>query len=165
MSKNKAVFLDRDGVINRLYPGNYVTRWEDFEFLGGVKEAIADLASTDFKIIIITNQSPINRGLMTEYELKVIHEHMVDAIVEAGGRIDSIYFCPHAPHEGCDCRKPEPGMFDRAISFHDIDARSSWFIGDFESDEEAAARVGLKFKLAEGDGGLRRAVDEILRDE
>ena len=161
---NKAVFLDRDGVINRLYLGNYVTKWEHFEFLEGAKDAIKDLAQTDFKIIIITNQSPINRGLMTEYELKVIHEHMVDAIREAGGRIDSIYFCPHAPHEECTCRKPEPGMFDQAIGFHDIDVKASWFIGDFESDEEAAARVGLNFKLAEGDGGLRKAVDEILNE-
>ncbi len=161
---NKAVFLDRDGVINRLNLGSYVTKWEQFEFLEGVKDAIKDLAATDFKIIMITNQSAINRGLMTEYELKVIHEHMVDAIVEAGGRIDSIYFCPHAPHEECTCRKPEPGMFDRAIEFHGIDVSNSWFIGDFESDEEAAARVGLKFKLAEGDGGLKKAVDELLNE-
>ncbi len=165
MSKNRAVFLDRDGVINRLHMGKYVTKWEEFEFLEGALDAVTALAASDFKIIVITNQSAINRGFITEYELEVIHEHMTDSIEKAGGRIDSIYHCPHAPHEECTCRKPEPGMFEKAIGNHDIDVTGSWFIGDFQSDEEAAARVGLKFKLAEGDGGLRRAVDEILNSK
>ena len=157
----KAVFLDRDGVINRLRAGSYITTWDKFEFLKGVKEAIALLSKSDYLIFIITNQSAINRGLMTEVALEVIHNNMLFEIEEAGGKIEKIYYCRHRPDEKCKCRKPETGLFEKANAEYDIDYANSWFVGDFESDREVAKRMGLKFILASGDEALIKAVDEI----
>lgn len=159
---DRAVFLDRDGVINRLRRGGYVTAWPMFEFLTGAREAIARLARTDFLIIVITNQSAINRGLLTEEGLEVIHNNMVFEIEQAGGRIDGIYHCPHHPDDKCKCRKPETGLFDRVKRDQEIDFSESWFVGDMESDRRVAERMGMSFILAEGDGGLERAVRTIL---
>jgi len=161
----KAVFLDRDGVINRLSMGNYITTWDRFEFLKGAKEAIARLSNSGYLVFIVTNQSAINRGLLTEAGLEVIHNNMLCEIEEAGGHIEKIYHCPHRPDEGCKCRKPETGLFDLANAEYDIDYPDSWFVGDFESDREVARRMGLKFILASGDGGLERAVEAILAND
>ena len=162
-SKQKAVFLDRDGVINRLELGKYTTSWEKFEFLDGVIPAIAKLNKAGFLVIIITNQSAINRGLMSTQELVEIHMRMLTEIEKGGASVDAIYYCPHAPDEGCDCRKPKVGMFNQVNGDYMIDYPNSWFVGDFESDREVAEKVGLKFILAKGDGGLRKAVDIILK--
>ena len=159
---DRAVFLDRDGVINRLNRGNYVVAWDMFEFLKGAKEAIARLSKSDYLVFIITNQSAINRGLLTESGLEVIHNNMLFEIEEAGGRIDGVHHCPHRPDEGCKCRKPETGLFDLVNAKFAIDYPNSWFVGDFESDRQVAERMGLRFILASGDGGLERAVEEIL---
>ena len=159
---DKTVFLDRDGVINVLRMGEYITNWDDFEFLEGALDAIKMLANTELKIIIITNQSAINRGLITEENLKKLHSRMVHSIQNSGGRIDAIYYCPHRPDENCDCRKPKTGLFELATNDFEIDLSNSWFIGDFKSDEEVAKKVGLNFILAEGPGGLKRAVESIL---
>lgn len=158
----RAIFLDRDGVINVLRLGQYVTKWDDFQFLEGALEAIQKIAKTEFLIIIITNQSPINRGFITEEELKQIHDQMVHTIQNSGGRIDAIYHCPHRPDETCKCRKPRTGLFEMAAKDFEIDFLNSWFIGDFKSDEEVAKKVGVNFMLAEGPGGLKRAIDKIL---
>lgn len=159
---DKAVFLDRDGVINRLIVDGYVTTWDEFIFNEGVIEAIKELNEAGFKVIIVTNQSGINRGIMTEQSLLDIHSRMVEEVEKAGAHIDGIYYCPHAPHEACGCRKPETGLFDQVNTDFEIDYSESWFIGDFESDRGVANKMGLKFKLAKGDGGLRRVVGEIL---
>lgn len=164
-SVSRAVFLDRDGVINRLVMRKYVTSWERFEFLDGVIESIARLADAGFLIIIITNQSAINRGQMTAADLEKIHERMMTEIENGGGRVDAIYHCPHTPEENCPCRKPETGMFDRVNQDFEIDYPNSWFVGDFDSDREVAEKMNLKFILAKGDGGLKKAVDEILESD
>ena len=158
----RAVFLDRDGVINRLHMGNYVTSWGMFEFLEGAKEGIARLAEAGYMIFIITNQSAINRGYLTPSGLEVIHNNMIYEIEEAGGKIEKVYHCPHRPDEGCKCRKPETGLFKKANAEYEIDYPNSWFVGDFESDREVAQKMGLKFIMAKGDGGLKKAVEEIL---
>jgi len=160
---DKAIFLDRDGVINRLKMGSYVTTWELFEFLEGVKEAIARLNKAGYLVIIITNQSAINRGLMTPDDLKVIHERMLGELESAGARVHAVYHCPHSPEEKCKCRKPETGMFNMVDRDFGINYQTSWFIGDFESDREVADKMHLNFILAKGDGGLSEAVDKILR--
>jgi len=159
---HRVVFLDRDGVINRLNRGSYVTSWDKFVFLEGAKEAIAKLSGSGFLVFIITNQSAINRGLLTEAGLEVIHNNMLCEIEEAGGKIEGIYHCPHRPDEKCKCRKPETGLFERAARDHAIDFGNSWFVGDFDSDREVAERMGLRFIRAEGDGGLAKAVEKIL---
>ncbi len=161
---DRAVFLDRDGVINRLNRGSYVTSWGQFEFLEGAKEAIAKLSGSGYLVFIITNQSAINRGFLSEAGLGVIHNNMLCEIEAAGGRIERIYHCPHRPDENCGCRKPETGLFQQAGAEYGIDFPNSWFVGDFESDREVAKRMGLRFILAEGDGGLRKAVERILAE-
>ncbi|MDO9537829.1 MAG: HAD family hydrolase [Thermoplasmata archaeon] len=158
----KAVFLDRDGVINRLNIGSYVTSWDKFEFLKGAKQAIARLSNSEYLIFIITNQSAINRGLLTPEGLEVIHNNMLFEIEEASGKVEKIYHCPHRPDEKCKCRKPETGLFEQVSKDYDIDFPNSWFVGDFESDREVAEKVGLKFILAKDDDGLAKAVERIL---
>ncbi len=159
---DKAVFLDRDGVINRLELGKYVLSWPKFEFLEGAIEAIAEISSAGFKIFIITNQSPIGRGLLTEEGLAVIHNNMLFEIEQGGGIVEDVFHCPHAPDEKCGCRKPKTGMFDQVNEKYDIDYANSWFVGDFESDRQVAEKVGLNFVLATGPCGLKKAAEEII---
>jgi D-glycero-D-manno-heptose 1,7-bisphosphate phosphatase len=138
-----AVFLDRDGVINRKAPdGDYVTSWAGFEFLPRALDGLALLAATPAKIIIATNQRGIARGRMTEADLAEIHRRMLVAIDEAGGRIDGIYHCPH--EEGCRCRKPETGMFEAAAQEFHLRLGETAVVGDSPSDMLAASRIGAK---------------------
>ncbi|MFH1802097.1 MAG: HAD family hydrolase [archaeon] len=144
LSKRKAVFLDRDGVINKKAPeGVYITNWRDFEFLPGVKESIGKLGARDYKIVIITNQRGISKGLMNLEDLEEIHGKMLNEILEAGGRIDKIYFCPHDAGE-CDCRKPLTGMLDKASKELNIDLEESWVIGDSVCDIEMGRKRKCK---------------------
>jgi histidinol-phosphate phosphatase family protein len=130
----RAVFLDRDGVINeKASLHEYVTKWEDFKFLPGVLESLRRLAGTKYRIVITTNQRGIARGKMDESRLKEIHKRMLKEITKTGGRVDRVYYCPHNYGE-CDCRKPSPGMLDRAREEMGIDLRRSWVIGDSEED-------------------------------
>ena len=135
--KKQAVFLDRDGVINMDRP-DFVKSWEEFEFLPGSLEALAALAGTSYKIVVITNQSGVGRGLLTQETLDQMHARMAERIRASGGRIDAIYYCPHVPEAGCDCRKPAIGLFVKAARDLDIDLTSSWAIGDRYRDAQAA---------------------------
>ncbi|MBN1424934.1 HAD-IIIA family hydrolase [Candidatus Fermentibacteria bacterium] len=138
-----AVFLDRDGVINALGPGDgYVTRWEQFQFLPGALEALAELARHDLPVVIVTNQSIIGRGLASYEEVRTIHRLMEERIRDAGGRVAAVYVCPHRPEDGCGCRKPRPGLFFLARDDLGLDLARSVVIGDHQSDMEAAARIG-----------------------
>ena len=141
--KRAAVFLDRDGVINKDRP-DYVKSWEEFEFLPGSLEALATLSRTAYAIVIATNQSGVGRGLLTEPTLKEIHARMLDKIRACGGRIDAIYYCPHAPSDDCDCRKPSPGLFLNAARDLRIDLAKSWAVGDSYRDAEAACAAGIR---------------------
>ena len=135
-----AVFLDRDGVIN----GNrsdYVKSWDEFEFLPGVLGSLRRLASTRYAIVVVSNQSAINRGLVSTAEVNAINDRMLREIEEAGGRIDAVYICPHRPDEECDCRKPKPGLLYQAADELAIDLASSYLVGDALSDMEAALAV------------------------
>ena len=152
--KSQAVFLDRDGVINRDRP-DFVKSWEEFEFLPHSLEALAALSRTPYKIVVITNQSGVGRGLLTERTLEQMHARMLDRVRANGGRIDAIYYCPHAPSVGCDCRKPATGLFLEAAQDLDIDLKWSWAIGDSHRDVQAANRAGVQAIL----------LDRILRDQ
>lgn len=139
----KTVFLDRDGVINRKRPeGDYVKRWEEFEFLPGAKEALKVLKEMGVRLIVVTNQRGIARGVMTERDLEEIHRRMLEELSLFGASVDAIYYCPH--EEGaCDCRKPREGLFQKAKrDFPDIDFASSAVIGDSLSDMEVGTRLG-----------------------
>lgn len=138
----RAVFLDRDGVIN-VERKDYVKCWEEFVWLEGAKEALAELARTDFKIIIITNQAGIGKGLIPLCVLDDIHARMKREIESGGGRIDAIYVCPHRSDEGCLCRKPRPGLVIKARDEMGINLKDSFFIGDTPTEVEMARGLGL----------------------
>ena len=141
----RAVFLDRDGIINRKPPeGQYVTRWEDFHILPGVAEGIALLKRAGFYVIVVTNQRCIAKGLMTVADLEKMHRRMSDSLARAGAIIDGIYYCPHEMEPSCSCRKPAPGMLLDAARSRGIELRASWMIGDSDIDVEAGRRAGCK---------------------
>lgn len=131
----RAVFLDRDGTIARDVP--YCSRPEDLELLPGVGEAIRLLNESGYMVVIITNQSGIARGYFTEEMLGKIHQKLKDDLAKFGAHIDAIYYCPHHPDDGCDCRKPKPGLALQAAKEHHIDLIQSFFIGDKLQDIEA----------------------------
>ncbi len=139
--KRPGIFLDRDGVINRLRL-DYVKSWKEFQFLPGVLQAIRRLARTEYPIVVITNQSAIGRGMTTQENVQDIHRHMEEAINVAGGRLDGIYYCPHVPEHGCDCRKPRPGLVLQAAEDLNLDLGASWIVGDNHCDIEVAREVG-----------------------
>lgn len=140
--KNKAVFLDRDGVINRDIP--YCSCPEDFELLPGVIEGILHFNKKGFKVVVVTNQSGIARGYLTEDMLLKIHNKMCSELAKHGACIDAIYHCPHHPEDSCECRKPSAFMLRQAASCLDIDLNQSYVIGDSEIDMEMGRRAGCK---------------------
>ncbi len=150
-----ALFLDRDGVIieNR---DNYVLSWADVEFLPGALEALASLRDAPYRIVIVTNQSPIGRGLVARDTIDTINERVISAIEAAGGRIDAAYICPHAPEQTCSCRKPEPGMLRRAAADLDIDLNRSIMVGDALTDVGAGQGAGVAEAILVRTGRGRR---------
>jgi histidinol-phosphate phosphatase family protein len=159
----KAVFLDRDGVINKKRD-DYVKNVSEFVILPDVSQAIKLLNEKKYLVIIITNQSAINRGIITHDILAGIHEFMKGKLGKEGAVVDAIYYCPHRPDENCSCRKPATGLIERAIGDHSISTDSSWFVGDSESDMLAAAKLGIKAVRMEQDASLLEAISEILED-
>lgn len=144
MSVNRALFLDRDGVIN--VEKHYLHRKEDFEFIDGIFELCRKYQSLGYKIIVVTNQSGIARGYYGEAEFKELTGWMIKAFKEQGVVIDAVYHCPHHPDisGACRCRKPEAGMLLEAAEAYDIDLENSLLVGDSERDIIAAHRAGLK---------------------
>ena len=151
--KQKAIFLDRDGTINK-YVG-FLRNIDDFELIDGVSKAMARINQSQFLSVVITNQPVIARGEVTEAELYEIHNKMETLLGNKGAYVDDIYYCPHHPHKGydgevkalkidCDCRKPKPGMLLRAAKEHNIDLSCSWMIGDSENDILAGKAAGCK---------------------
>jgi len=159
----RAVFLDRDGVINRKAPENsYVTSWAEFEFLPRALDGIALLTGSDLRTIVVTNQRGIARGALTEADLADIHARMAEAVSSAGGRIDAIYHCPH---EGpCRCRKPQPGMLLDAARDLGFDPADAALIGDRAHDMAAAAAVGARAVFVRGYDEPIPAVDYVADD-
>lgn len=136
-----AIFVDRDGVINENRQ-DYVKSWEEFVFLPNVLGALKALRTNPRAIVVVSNQSAIGRGITSRSTVERIHERMLDVIHAHGGRIDAVYYCPHDPADGCDCRKPRPGLLVQAAQHLDLDLQRSVVIGDAMSDIEAALAVG-----------------------
>jgi D-glycero-D-manno-heptose 1,7-bisphosphate phosphatase len=137
----KVVFLDRDGTINRNSP-DYIKSREEFEFLPGSLKAIERFTASGFSVIIITNQSAVPRKLISVEQLEDMH-HMMKQIVETNaGEIMDIFYCPHMPDEGCDCRKPEPGLIFQARDKHRIDITHTVMVGDSAKDIECGHHAG-----------------------
>ena len=155
----KAVFLDRDGVIN--VDKSYVYKQEDFEFCEGVFEALQHFKRLGYLLIIVTNQSGIGRGYYREEDFQSLSAWMKQEFLHVNIVIDAIYHCPHAPEVGCECRKPKSGMFQEAIRDFDIDVRASWMIGDKQSDIEAALGAGIEQTIMLGKRNVKTILDTI----
>lgn len=154
--KQKAIFLDRDGTINK-YVG-FLRNIDDFELIDGAAEAIKKINASGYLAIVVTNQPVIARGEVTFEQLQEIHNKMETLLGNEGAYLDSIYYCPHHPHKGyegevpelkfdCDCRKPKPGMLSKAAEDFNIDLSQSWMIGDGENDILAGKNAGCKTAL------------------
>ncbi len=139
------LFLDRDGVINQRIIDHYVCEWSEFHFIEGVLESVKKINRIFNRIVLITNQRGINRGLMTHQDLSHIFEKMLQSIENVGGRIDKCYYCPHLDEENCNCRKPKTGMGIQAQSdFPEIQFERSIMVGDMLTDMEFGKRLGMK---------------------
>ncbi len=140
----KTVFLDRDGVINRLRPNDYVKNWNEFEFLPDAIDAICQLTDKGYQLIIVTNQACVNKGILQADKLDSIHEKMIEQIVIAGGKIDAIYYCPHEDKDDCFCRKPKSGLLEKALVDFCIDSTNRFLVGDSLRDIVAGRKVNCK---------------------
>lgn len=159
-NKQKAIFLDRDGTINK-YVG-FVRKPEEFDLIDGVSDVIKQLNNQGYLVIVITNQPVIARGEVTVDGLEEIHNKMETMLGKDGAYVDAIYYCPHHPHKGfsgevpelkmeCECRKPKPGLLLKAAQDYNIDLEKSWMIGDSENDILAGKNAGCKTALISSD--------------
>jgi histidinol-phosphate phosphatase family protein len=153
---HRAVFLDRDGVLNR-DSDDFIKTADELEVLPGVPEAVARLNQAGFVTVVVTNQSGIGRGLFEAERLTEIHGKLIREIEAAGGQVSGIYHCPHRPDEGCDCRKPALGMVLQAASKHDLDPSHSFFVGDKPDDIVCGHAAGCRTVLVLS--GKTRAYD------
>jgi histidinol-phosphate phosphatase family protein len=156
----KAVFIDRDDTIAPNVP--YCSSPDDFRLYDYVPEQIARLNKAGYLVIVITNQSGIGRGYFDEKTLSAIHDKMKSEAEKGGGRIDDVFFCPHHPEDGCNCRKPEIGMGIDAVRKYGINTAASFMIGDTESDAEFGRRLGCRCITVDDNFTFADAVDEIL---
>jgi histidinol-phosphate phosphatase family protein len=139
----RAVFLDRDGVINRKLPSDhYVKSPVEFEILPRVPQAMAMIKNLGFLLVVVTNQRGIARGFMTEDDLAAVHLFMADELKKAGAELDGIYTCPHRDEDFCQCRKPKPGMLLAAAARLGVVLSSSFMVGDSASDIAAGKEAG-----------------------
>lgn len=146
-----AIFLDRDGVIieNR---ENYVRTWSDVEFFPAALAALRDFRSKPFRIILVTNQSAVGRGLITLQQAEELNRRVMAVVEAAGGRVDGTWMCPHAPDENCACRKPRPGLLLQAAAALDLELSRSYMIGDALSDLKAGRAAGVREAMLVGTG-------------
>lgn len=170
-NKQKAIFLDRDGTINK-YVG-FLRNIDEFELIPGVEEAIKKINESGYLAIVVTNQPVIARGEVTVEELNEIHKKLETELGYKGAYIDGLYYCPHHPHKGyegeipelkidCECRKPKPGLLLKAAEDFNIDLSQSWMIGDGENDIKAGKAAGCKTALiGENDFGQDITVDNV----
>jgi len=141
-----AIFLDRDGVIieNR---DNYVRSWDDVYIYPQALQALVRFSKLPFIYIIVTNQSVVGRNIISKQEADAINSRLVNEIKLAGGRIDAVFMCPHAPSEGCRCRKPNSGLFHQAALTLSLNLNSSIMVGDALTDLVAAQAAGVKQRV------------------
>jgi D-glycero-D-manno-heptose 1,7-bisphosphate phosphatase len=140
----RAIFLDRDGVINEKLPeDHYVARPSELRLLPGAVEALQMLYRLGYALIVVTNQRGIARGFMTEEDLSRVHDFLRNILKDKGVFLDGIYHCPHETFENCPCRKPQPGMILEAVEHFGIDPAGSYMVGDSPSDVEAGRSAGV----------------------
>jgi D-glycero-D-manno-heptose 1,7-bisphosphate phosphatase len=149
------IFLDRDGVINE-NRADYVKNWSEFRFLPGSREAIAKLSQAGHRIVVCTNQAGIAKGSISVETVQEIHRRMIASINEVGGKIEKVYFCPHAKNQDCVCRKPRPGMLLQARDELGIDMHDAVFLGDSMTDIRAGLAAGIHAVLVLSGLGLEQ---------
>jgi len=163
MHKLDTLFLDRDGVINVKLDGRYVKNTDEFEFIIGAETAISKLSKIFNRILIVTNQQGIAKGIMSDKDLGVLHDYMLFELKKKGGVIDKIYYCPHLAAESCNCRKPNTGMIEQAmIDFPKIKLAQSYLIGDSDTDIIAGNKMGLLTVKVDDEYSLSKCCDELL---
>jgi len=163
LCRTPLIILDRDGVLNKCMPkAEYVTSWDDWEWLPGALEALRLYRNAGWKVAVVTNQAGIARHVMTEHDLMDIHQKMISESLVAGGRIDVIEFCPHGWHDECDCRKPKPGMLYAVQRKFHIDLTHTIFIGDDDRDGQAAEAVGAIFHKVDSENSLLDITRNLL---
>lgn len=162
VSMAKVIFLDRDGIINKpAKEHEYITRWENFEFLENVPEAIKLLNDAGYKIVVISNQRGITRGIMTKDEVDELHKRVNEYLNKKDANIDCFLYCPHEIGK-CNCRKPDIGLFLAAERLYDVDKPHSYMIGDSESDIVAGHSFGVKTVFIGGCNSLADICCESL---
>jgi histidinol-phosphate phosphatase family protein len=166
LARRPTVILDRDGVLNRRMPkAQYVRDWSEWAWLPGVLEGLRRLKQAGWRVVVVTNQAGIARGAMTEAQLAAIHDRMRAEVAAAGGEIAAIYRCPHGWDDGCDCRKPKPGMLFQAQRDLRLDLSRTPFLGDDERDGQAAAAAGCPFVMIGEGHPLNEAIADLLSSE
>lgn len=156
--RRRAIFLDRDGVLN-VNRVDHVKEWSEFQFEAGALDALRRLAATGFAIVVVSNQAGIARGVISAETVGAIHAALLNEVEKAGGRIDRIYYCPHAPADRCDCRKPRPGMLQQAEAELGVNLARSFLIGDWIDDLRAGAQVGCTTLLVGTGRGPQAALE------
>ena len=159
----KAIFIDRDGVINKDPGGwtryNYVTEWKDFHFIPGALEALKILKKKGIKVIVVSNQGGVRKGYYTREKLSEINNLMLEEIKKRGGEIEEVFYCIHRDEDNCDCRKPKPGMLETAAKKYGIDPKTTYFIGDAEKDVIAGKKIGCKTILVLSGKSSRKDIE------
>ena len=164
--QDKVAFLDRDGVINQPPGGRgYVTAWEQFRFIDGALDALRTLKGKGYRLVVVTNQQGVGKGLMDIGALETIHRNLRTCCARHGAAIDGVFYCPHLASDGCNCRKPSPGLIHQAVRELglNLDLARSWLIGDSPRDMEAGAAAGLNtlFIAPTADSALHPAASAV----
>ena len=163
LARRPAVLLDRDGVLNERPPqAEYVRTWSEWEWIPGARDALRLLKEAGYSVIIVSNQSGIARGKMTEAAVDEIHKRVTADVLDAGGQIDRIYYCPHGWDEGCECRKPKPGMLFKAQRDFSLDLSRTYFVGDDDRDHQAADAAGCRWAMVSDQTSLLDVTKGLL---
>jgi histidinol-phosphate phosphatase family protein len=162
-TRKPTVILDRDGVLNQRPPrAQYVRTWEEFQWLPGAKEALRLLKESGYRVVVVSNQAGIGRGVMTDSDLAEINRRMLEEAEQTGGKIEAVYYCPHDWEAGCECRKPNPGLlFEAQKEFH-LDLTRTLFVGDDERDRQAAETAGCPFAMVTNEASLLKIIQWMV---
>lgn len=156
------VLLDRDGTINE--DAGYVLEPDQLRLIPGAASALRELSDVGLGLIVVTNQSPVGRGWLTDERLAEINGRMASALAEEGAEVDGVYVCPHRPEQGCECRKPRPGLAVRAAMEHGFELADSFVVGDHAADMGMANAVGataILVRTGHGDEELENGAGEL----
>lgn len=166
LRRRKTILVDRDGTLNvRMPKAQYVTSWDHWQWIPGSLDSLVALSSAGYRIVVVTNQPGVARGALTQEQLDAIHERMISDAEEAGANIDAVLACTHGWDEGCDCRKPRPGLLFEAQRRFSLDLTRTPFIGDDERDEHAARAASAPFLPVTDSTPLASVVGRLLKGD